>query len=336
MIDLRSDTVTLPTPQMLEAMMSAKVGDDVYGEDESINELQQKAAKMFGSEAALFCPSGTMTNQIAINVHTRPGDEVICHAYSHIYNYEGGGVAANSGCQVRLIDTPRGVFTAADVEAYIMPLTDAHAAHSALVNIENTCNKAGGTVWDFDEIEKISDLCRRKSLKLHLDGARLFNALEVSGDSPLDYGRVFDSVSICLSKGLGAPVGSLLLGSSEFIHKAHRVRKRMGGGMRQAGFLARAAIYALDHHVERLQTDRQRALKIAAVLKENPIVKSASTPETNIVLFRVNDVQGVLDKLQERGIKAGPMGAETIRFVTHLNLTEDDIAKVCEICRELR
>lgn len=335
MIDLRSDTVTLPTPEMKEAMMRAKVGDDVYGEDETINKLQQKAAQMFGCEAALFCPSGTMTNQIAVNVHTSPGDEVICHAYSHIYNYEGGGVAANSGCQVRLIHTPRGVFTAKDVEACIMPLADAHAAHTALVNIENTCNKAGGTVWDLTEIKNIAKLCREKNLKLHLDGARLFNALEASGDDPKEYGKIFNSISICLSKGLGAPVGSLLLSDAAFIAQAHRVRKRLGGGMRQAGFLAQAAIYALDHHVSRLTTDRERALQIAEALRKNPEIKTVKTPETNIVLFEVEDVPQTLKKLAQAGIQSGPMGTGTVRFVTHLNLTDADIEKVCEVCEAL-
>ncbi len=335
MIDLRSDTVTVPTAEMLEHMMNAKVGDDVYGEDESINELQRYAANMFGCEAALFCPSGTMTNQIAINVHTQPGDEVICHAYSHIYNYEGGGLAANSGCQVRLMHTPRGIFSTADVEACIMPAADAHAPNSALVNIENTYNKAGGTIWKLSEIQEIAAFCKSRNLKLHLDGARVFNALEATGDDPKAYGALFDSISVCLSKGLGAPVGSLVLGSKEFIKRAHRVRKRMGGGMRQAGFLAGGGLYALQNHVERLRTDRLRAVEIAETLRSNPNVEEVNRPETNIVLFKVKNIDVTLNKLKENGILAGPMGAGTVRFVTHLNLTDKDVARVCEICENL-
>lgn len=234
-----------------------------------------------------------------------------------------------------MIHTPRGVFTARDVEACIMPLTDAHAAHTALVNIENTCNKAGGTVWDLTEIKKIAALCRERNLKLHLDGARLFNALEASDDDTKEYGKIFNSTSICLSKGLGAPFGSLLLGSKNFIAKAHRVRKRLGGGMRQAGFLAQAAIYALDHHIDRLTVDRERARLIALSLEKNPGVKSVNTPETNIVLFEVEDVPQTLEKLAQAGIKAGPMGSGTVRFVTHLNLSDADIEKVCEVCETL-
>ena len=242
--ELRSDTFTKPTPNMLTAMMNAAVGDDVFGEDPSINALEQMAANMFGMEAALFCPSGTMTNQIAINVHTQPGDEVICEEGSHIYFYEGGGIGKNSGCQARLIKGNRGQITAAQIAEVINP-DDVHRARTRLVSLENTCNRGGGSCYNLNEIAEIQNLCNAHGLSLHLDGARLMNAIVAQNEDPLTYGKLFHSISLCLSKGLGAPVGSVLLGSKEFIKEARRVRKVMGGGMRQAGVIAAAGLVAL-------------------------------------------------------------------------------------------
>ncbi len=258
MIDLRSDTVTRPSGAMLSAMMGTAVGDDVFGDDPTVNKLESMIAGMFGMESALFCPSGTMTNQLAINVHTRPGDEVICHRYSHVYYYEGGGMMRNSGVSVCLLDGPRGLITAEEVERNINP-EDIHRPVTSLVEVENTMNKGGGSCYQFEELERIAAVCRKYGLKFHLDGARLFNAIAVTGEPPEKYGGLFDSVSICLSKGLGAPVGSLLLGNKEFIKQARRVRKAFGGGMRQAGYLAAAGIYALENNIGRLKIDHQRA-----------------------------------------------------------------------------
>ncbi len=257
-IDLRSDTVTKPTPGMLDAMLRAEVGDDVWGEDPTVSALEESTAHRFGMEAGLFCPSGTMTNQIAIRVHTQPQQEVICHKQSHIYLYEGGGIAYNSLASVRLLDGERGLLNAEDVAAAINP-DDIHYPETALVAIENTVNKGGGACYSLERIASISRICQEHHLPLHLDGARVFNALVATNESPGAYGQYFDSISVCLSKGLGAPVGSVLLGSHAFIHQARRVRKVFGGGMRQAGYLAAAGLYALNHHVERLLDDHRCA-----------------------------------------------------------------------------
>lgn len=337
MIDYRSDTVTQPTPQMIEAMSKAPVGDDVYGEDPTIKELEQYAADLFGMENALFCPSGTMTNQIAIKAHTTPGKEVICHEWAHIYNYEGGGVAFNSGCQIRPIPSKDGKFKALDVEARIQSNADVHAAPTALISVENTVNKAGGTVWKKDEIEPITRVGQIHNIPLHLDGARLFNALEATGETPADYGKLFNSISICLSKGLGAPVGSLLLGSDQFITKARRIRKVMGGGMRQAGIIAAGGLYALKNNIDRLSEDRENAIKIYEAVKESAIWKSVEKPQTNIVLFEPTDnkpLNAVLTEMEKYGIKASPMGSK-IRMVTHLNHSHEDIVRTCDILRSL-
>ena len=325
MIDLRSDTVTKPSKLMLEAMMNAKVGDDVYGEDPTINELENKAAKMFGMEASLFCTSGTQTNQIAIKVNTVPGDEIICDHTSHIYRFEGGGIGFNSGASVRLINGNRGRITANDVLSEINPL-DSHFPHTSLVSVENTANKGGGSCYKIDELVKIKQACSEKNLKFHLDGARLFNALIKTGETPLDHGKLFDSISICLSKGLGAPVGSLLLGSSEFIKKAHRIRKIMGGGMRQAGFLAAAGIYALDHNVNRLAEDHQKAKTLENTLSGLSYIEEVIPVDTNIIIFKLpknisND--DFLKKFAQNNILATGFGPQLIRFVTHLDFTDD-------------
>lgn len=327
LIDLRSDTVTQPTAQMRQAMMDAPVGDDVFGDDPTVNELETKSAQLFGVEAALFCPSGTMTNQLAIRVHTRPGSEVICDRLSHIYLYEGGGVALNSFSSVRLVDGTRGMLTAQQVQDAINP-DDIHAPVSRLVSLENTMNKGGGCYYHFEEFVKIKAVCTQHGLKLHLDGARLFNALVETTDAPHHYGAVFDSISICLSKGLGCPVGSVLLGSHDFIKQARRFRKVMGGGWRQAGFLAAAGVYALDNHVERLRQDHARARSIGEILKKRPEVQEIYPIETNIVIFRLPDSILATDYVQQlatHGVKAVSFGKHLVRFVTHLNFTDDHL-----------
>jgi threonine aldolase len=324
MIDLRSDTVTRPTRAMLECMLSAKVGDDVFHDDPTVNALEEKAADLFGKEAALFCPSGTMTNQVAINVHTRPGDEVICHKYSHVYYYEGGAMMRNSGVSVCLLDGPRGQITAEEVAGHINP-DDVHRPVTSLVEVENSMNKGGGTVYKLDTLAAISAVCRTHGLRFHLDGARLFNALAVTGQTPAEYAALFDSVSICLSKGLGAPVGSLLLGDQAFIRRARRVRKAFGGAMRQAGYLAAAGIYALDHHVERLKTDHAHAAYLGSILEGLPFVAHVIPVETNIVIFSLKEqgsAAAFLAKLKEKDIHALSIDPQTIRFVTHLDFTD--------------
>ena len=326
MIDLRSDTVTRPSKEMLEAMFSAVVGDDVLGDDPTVMQLESKAADMFGREAALFCPSGTMTNQIAINVHTRPGDEVICHKFSHVYYYEGGAMMRNSGVSVCLLDGPRGLINAQQVATHINNPEDVHRPVTTLVEIENTMNKGGGTCYQYDEVVAISRVCKAHGLKLHLDGARLFNALAETGENPSDYGKLADSVSICLSKGLGAPVGSLLIGNKDFIKRARRVRKSLGGGMRQAGYLAAAGIYALDHNPDQLKTDNARARYLGNLLGTLSFVETVMPVDTNIVIFRLRATGGAkefLAKLKESGIHALPIDDQTVRFVTHLDFTDD-------------
>ena len=268
-IDFRSDTVTRPTPAMLNAMMEAPVGDDVFGEDPSVNNLEKRAAEMFGMEAGLFCPSGTMTNQIAIKCHTQPGDEVICDSTAHIYQYEGGGIAFNSGASVKLLSGDRGRISAQQVKEAINP-DDVHRAHTSLVCLENTSNRGGGSCYDINNIKEIKKVCTEAGLPLHLDGARLFNAIVAKEENVLDYGRLFNSISICLSKGLGAPVGSVLLGTNTFIKKARRIRKVFGGGMRQAGYIAAAGLYALQNNISRLTNDHAAAKQIADAL-ENAI-----------------------------------------------------------------
>lgn len=335
MIDLRSDTVTRPTPEMLQAIFSAQVGDDVFKDDPTVNALEAKAATLFGKEAAIFCPSGTMTNQVAIKVHTRPGDEVICHKLSHVYYYEGGGIAFNSGSSVCLLEGDHGRITAADVEAHINP-DDIHRPVSRLVSVENTMNKGGGAIYDFNELKKIGAVCKAHGLGYHLDGARIFNALVETSETPLQYGELFDSISVCLSKGLGAPVGSLLLGSTAFIKQASRMRKVMGGGMRQSGFLAAAGIYALDHHVARLKEDHKRARMIGAELSKLPYVDEVYPTQSNILVFKLNEKMNdnrFIQKLAEHDIHGMIFSPQTIRFVTHLDFTDDMMQKTISVLR---
>lgn len=330
MINLISDTVTKPSPEMLQAMFQAEVGDDVFREDPSVNALEEKAAAMFGKEAALFCPSGTMTNQIAIKVHTNALDEVICDHYSHVYQYETGGYAFNSGVAMNLLTGENGKITAAQIEAAIKPDYD-WLPKSSLVVLENSCNKGGGSYYTLEEIKPISALCRERDLALHLDGARLFNVLVETGESTQEVGTYFDSISICISKGLGAPVGSVLIGNQDFIKQARRFRKVMGGGMRQAGYLAAACLFALKNNINRLKEDNKRAQKIGAVLKNLPYVDSVRPVKTNILIFDLKDTftaESFLEKLKAEGIQAVAFGPQTVRFVTHLNFTEEMMEKV--------
>ncbi len=338
MIDLRSDTFTRPLPNMLKAMWAAEVGDDVFGEDPSINALEQKAASLFGVEAAVFCPSGTMTNQIAIKVHTQPGQEVICHEFSHVYNYEGGGIAFNSGCQVRPLAGPRGKLQASSVATALQNPLDMHAAPSRLVVLENTTNKGGGACYDLAEIDAIKKVCEEKGLGLHLDGARLWNALVFKQQSPKDFGTRFDSISICLSKGLGCPVGSLLLGSKDFIKEARFVRKKMGGAMRQAGYLAAAGIFALDNHIERLSEDHEKAQILAQALEQSSWIEKVEPVETNILIFKLKEAKKISEfnsALKAEGILHIDMGQGKQRFVTHHDVSFTDIEKVCDLLRGL-
>jgi threonine aldolase len=336
-IDLRSDTVTLPTPAMKEAMFNAKVGDDVFQDDEAVNELESLGARLFGKEAAIFCPSGTMTNQIGIKIHANAPGELICDELSHVYKYEGGGIGFNSGLATKLIKGSAGKITADQIEAAINP-DDIHFPESQLVSLENTCNKGGGTFYELDELQKIRTLCTNKGLKLHLDGARLFNAIVEADYSTTAIGAQFDTISICLSKGLGAPVGSLLLGTKKDIKKARRIRKLFGGGMRQAGYIAAAGTYALENNINRLSEDHSRAKELGAVLNELPYVKEVTPVITNIVIFEVVphiDFNLVIQRLADKKIKVVPFGPQQIRMVTHLNFTDEMLERTISVLKSL-
>lgn len=323
-VDLRSDTVTQPSVAMKQAMLAAPLGDDVFAEDPTVIKLEEKLASMFGMEAGLFCPSGTMSNQIAIKAHTQPLDEIICDQLSHIYNYETGGWAFHSGVSVRLTQGENGKITPAQMEALILPDFDWYP-NTKMVSIENTVNKGGGSVYTIDEMKAIGESCNKHNLIYHLDGARLFNALEVLKASPIDLAGIFDSISICLSKGLGAPVGSVLLGKKDFIKKSRKIRKVMGGGMRQAGMLAAACIYALENNVVRLKEDHIHAQHLATALRQNTKVKKVLPVETNIVIFEVENAHETAAKLAELGIKTSPFSATHVRMVTHLDVTQEMI-----------
>ncbi|MEM6262174.1 MAG: GntG family PLP-dependent aldolase [Bacteroidota bacterium] len=327
-IDLRSDTLTKPTPGMLAAMMSAEVGDDVYREDPTVNQLEAYGADLFGKEAALYCPSGTMTNQIAIRVLTQPQDQVICYRHAHVYLYEGGGMAYNSMVTARTIEAPRGLLSAEQILAQINP-DDIHFPRTSLVCLENTVNKGGGSCYDLEQVAEIREVCNENGLSLHLDGARVFNAIVAKGYSPAELGQYFDTMSVCLSKGLGAPVGSLLIGNAARIKAARRVRKVFGGGMRQAGFLAAAGLYALQHQVKRLAEDHIKAERIGSLLHSLPWVKSVYPVETNIVIFEPErPVEQVLQQFEALGIKAAPFGPTLIRMVTHLDITQEMMSEL--------
>jgi threonine aldolase len=333
MINYRSDTFTKPSPPMLEAMFSAEVGDDVFGEDPSINELEALAAGMFGMQAGLFCPSGTMTNQIAIKCHTQPGDEVICEKMSHVYIYEGGGIAFNSGCQVKTIDGDRGRIHAEQVREAINP-DDIHKPVSRLVSLENTANRGGGSCYKMTDIQQIKDVCLQNNLHLHLDGARVFNAIVENKEDPKKYGELFDSISVCLSKGLGAPVGSVLLGTTDFIRKARRIRKVFGGGMRQGGYLAAAGIFALQNNIERLNTDHLRAKEIAAALLKKAFTGKMMPVETNIIIFEVTGhytARSLTEAFQKYDISVMPISATEVRMVLHLDITDEMVEETTRV-----
>ncbi|SRR5215204_1482091 len=336
-VDLRSDTVTRPTAAMLEAMMSAEIGDDVFQEDPSVNKLESMAAEMFGMEAALYCPTGTMSNQIAIRVHTQPGDEVICDKTAHVYQYEGGGIASNSGAQVKLIEGERGKLTAEAI-ARSINADDVHKAHTSLICLENTSNRGGGSCYDIQAIQTIRKLCEEKSLSLHLDGARLFNALVARKESPKEYGRLFHSISVCLNKGLGCPIGSLLIGDAPFIKKARRIRKVFGGGMRQAGFMASAGIYALRNNIDRLEQDHQHARKIAAALEQKEFTATILPVETNIIIFSIKSAysnEDIIQKMRRENILLFAISATQLRMVLHLDITPEMVGHIIEVINKL-
>lgn len=333
-IDLRSDTVTKPSAAMLQAMLTAEVGDDVFAEDPTVKKLEEKVAAMFGMEAALFCPSGTMTNQIAVKAHTQPLDEIICDKICHIYNYETGGWAFHSGVSIRLTEGDRGRMTVPQIEELILPDFD-WLPNTRMVAIENTVNKGGGSVYSLAEMKALSDFCRAKGLIIHLDGARIFNALIALGETPRALHGIFDSISICISKGLGAPVGSVLTGSKEFIKKSRKLRKVMGGGMRQSGILAAACIYALDNNVERLADDHTRAKALADMLAQCNWVKQVLPVETNIVIFEVDNSSEVAVKLAAQGVRCQPFSPTLVRLVTHLDITDDMIDKTVSVLQSL-
>ena len=321
-IDLRSDTITTPTEGMIKAMMAANVGDDVYKEDETVNILEERLASLFGKQTALFFPTGTMANQTAIKLHTNPGDQVICDKYAHIYNYEGGGASFNSGVSCKLIDGNRGMFTAKQVEEAINPPDFYHSPLTRLVEIENTTNKGGGACWDFSEIKKIRKICDANNLGFHLDGARLWNALISNNETAKQYGEQFDTISVCLSKGLGCPVGSVLIGDKVLMENAIRIRKILGGGMRQVGYLAAAGLYALNNHLNRLEVDHIKAKEIANTLESCSFIKSILPVETNIVVFKLDEKinsEDFIKQLEHKQIRISNMGNNMLRIITHLN-----------------
>jgi len=337
-IDLRSDTFTKPSTAMLNAMFTAKVGDDVFGEDPSVNYLEALAADMFGMEASIFCPSGTMTNQIAIKCHTQPGDEVICDELSHVYQFEGGGIAFNSASSVKLLQGDGGRIMAEQLSTSINNKFDVHKSNSSLVSLENTTNFGGGACYNFEEIIKIKEVCLQHNLKLHLDGARLFNALIAKGETPKQYGEIFDSISICLSKGLGTPVGSLLLSNQNLIKKAKRIRKVFGGGMRQAGFLAAAGTYALQNNIERLADDHVAAKEIARALIEKDFIGKIMPVETNIIIFEViNSYTPIelVERLKQDDILCLAISPTQVRMVTHLDVTKEMLKKLVQVIEAL-
>lgn len=337
MIDFRSDTVTKPSKAMKEAMFAAPVGDDVFKEDPTINKLERYAADLFGMEASIFCVSGTQTNQIAINIHAQPGGEVITHEESHIYKYEGGGIAKNTGASVRLIRGNRGRMSLEDVQKWVNP-DDIHLPITQLVSLEDTSNRGGGAIYDFEEIKKISAFCKQQNLPLHLDGARLMNSMVENGIELKEYASQFDSISLCLSKGLGAPVGSLLLGTKDFVHSARRVRKVLGGGMRQAGIIAAGGLYALENNIERLKEDHQNAKLLEATLNNCSWVSEVLEVQTNIVVAILNENSHrdlIVQKMLDAGISVMAFGPGMIRFVTHLDISQDDISKTIQAINKI-
>ena len=338
-INLISDTVTKPCKNMLDFMLKSKVGDDVFKEDPTVNELENYVAKMFGMDSALFFPSGTMANQTAIKIHTQPGDQLICDKYAHVYNYEGGGVSFNSGVSCKLIDGDRGMFLYEHVISSINPPDFYHSPRTSLVCVENTTNKGGGACWNIDELKKIKNTCIQNNLLFHLDGARLWNALVQTNTKASDYGKIFDSISVCLSKGLGCPVGSVLIGSKEFINHAIRIRKVLGGGMRQAGYLASCGIYALKYNIKRLKEDHLRAKEIESVLKKLNFVSKVEPVETNILIFQLKKFINpnlFIDNMLKNDVKLISMGDNKLRLVTHKDYTNEMHDKFLDILINLK
>ncbi len=327
MIDLKSDTVTRPSKGMLEAMFTAEVGDDVYKEDPTVNELERRVAEMFGMDDALFFPTGSMANQAAIKMHTQPGEQLIADKYAHVYNYEGGGVSFNSGVSCKLLDGTRGMVTAAQVEEAINPPDFYHSPLTSLVCLENTTNKGGGACYDWEVVKEIKSVCVKHGLGLHLDGARLWNAIVKTNQDPKEYGEIFDTVSVCFSKGMGTPLGTVLTGKAEIMKKAMRVRKVLGGGMRQTGFMAAAAIYALDHNIDRLKEDHKKAAELGLFLSQQSWVKKVEPVETNILIFEVFDEKPVSDYCAKNEIIISNMGQGKLRLVTHLDYTDEQHAE---------
>lgn len=332
-IDLRSDTVTRPTRGMRAAMQAAEVGDDVFGDDPTVNQLQERVARLLGKEAALFVPSGAMSNQICVKAHTQPGDELLCETTCHIYNYEAGGPAILSGVTCRPIDGDYGILDVSDLRDKLRPDNE-HYVRTRLISLENTHNRGGGHVYPPEKIEAIAAWARQHDLRMHLDGARLWNAIVATGISAADWARPFDSVSVCFSKGLGAPIGSALVGSREFVARARRIRKLMGGGMRQVGILAAAVLYALDHHIERLADDHRNAQVIAQAVADTPGLRlEPAEVDTNLVWFEIDRALGtahdVAAELKEHGILVYASG-QTARACTHLDVSSADAEKAAE------
>lgn len=338
-INLISDTITRPNNEMLAFMMQAEVGDDVFNTDPTVIALQDKIATLFGMEAALFFPSGTMANQTAIKIHTQPAEQLICDKWSHVYNYESGGASFHSGVSCKLIDGHRGMFKAEQLSEVINDPKLYYLPVSSLAVVENTTNKGGGACWDYVELEKIQKVCSEQGLSFHLDGARLFNALVAKNETPGQYGKLFDSISICLSKGLGAPIGSLLLSTEENIQKAIRIRKLFGGGMRQVGYLAAAGIYALDHHVDRLSEDHRRAALLGKALEKSDWIAKVEPIETNIIIFQLHehlDEKLFMNNMEKNSIRLISMGEGKLRIVTHLDFTDAMLEKVVEVIENMK
>ncbi|MBC8200780.1 MAG: low specificity L-threonine aldolase [Planctomycetes bacterium] len=334
-IDLRSDTVTQPTDAMRCAMMEAPLGDDVWGDDPTVNKLQEKCAALFGKEDACFVPSGTMANQTAIRAHTQPGDEIILHGESHIVRYEAGGAAALSGCSFAIAKGARGFFTAEDVQKLYRP-TDFHFGRSRLVSLENTHNRGGGSIWPLKQVTSVCKTAHKLGLKTHLDGARIWHAIVASGIDAATWATPFDTISACFSKGLGCPAGSVVVGDTETIHEVRRFRKMFGGTMRQSGILAGAAIYAIDNHLERLQIDHTHAKQLAEGLNSiDGVVCDANMTDTNLVFFdidkRLGDGSSLCRKLGDNGVLAEALDMQRIRFVTHLNVSQEEIDRAIQI-----
>jgi len=340
MIDLRSDTITKPCNKMLEAMLNANVGDDVYGEDPTVIELEKTVAKYFGMEKAMFFPSGTMANQTAIKIHTNPGDQVIAHKYSHVYNYEGGGASFNSGVSFKLLDGEKGFFDSKQIKQAINPKSFYHSPMTKMVSLENTTNKGGGYCWDVDEFEKIQKICTDNKLGLHMDGARIWNSIIAMENDPKLYGDIFDTISVCLSKGLGCPIGSVLVGRKSLIEKALRIRKIFGGGMRQIGYLAAAGLYALENNINRLKHDHVRAKEIANKFLSKDFVSQINDVETNIIIIELNkpeEKQKIIRYFTDQNIIFDwySMGDKKIRIVTHLDYTDNDHKSLLQIVDKL-